>query len=62
MLGVVLTIICGMLEIRTYQLLKKLLKAGCSLERILSLNEDQGMFTILTHSQNNAYFVTLEIV
>jgi hypothetical protein len=50
-LGVVLTFICGMLEIRTYQLLNKLLRAGYAIEKNFGLNEEQGLFSILTHSQ-----------
>ncbi|HCC78019.1 MAG: hypothetical protein A2X25_00350 [Chloroflexi bacterium GWB2_49_20] len=50
-LGVVLTFICGMLEIRTYQLLNELLKGGYALEKILGLNEEQGLFSILMHAQ-----------
>jgi hypothetical protein len=50
-LGVVLTFICGMLEIRTYQLLMKLLKGGYEIEKILGLNEQQGVFSILMQAQ-----------
>lgn len=50
-LGVVLTFICGMLEIRTLQLLMKLVKAGYALEKTLGLGENQGAFSVLTHSQ-----------
>lgn len=50
-LGVVLTLICGMLEIRTYQLLNKLLKGGYALEKIMGLNEEQGLFSILMQNQ-----------
>jgi hypothetical protein len=50
-LGVVLTFICGMLEIRTYQLLTKLLKDGYALEKKLGLNEEQGLFSILMQNQ-----------
>ena len=50
-LGAVVTFICGMLEIRTYQLLNKLLKGGFALEKTLGLNEDQGVFSILMHTQ-----------
>lgn len=50
-LGIVLTFICGMLEIRTLQLLYKLLDAGYAIERKLGLSEDQGVFSILTRSQ-----------
>lgn len=51
MLGIVLTFICGMLEIRTLQLLYKLLDAGVAIEKKLGLSEDQGVFSVLTHSQ-----------
>jgi hypothetical protein len=50
-LGVILTFICGMLEIRTLQLLMKLLKGGYAIEKLLGLNEEQGVFSILTHAQ-----------
>lgn len=50
-LGLVLTFICGMLEIRTFQLLNKLLKGGYALEKILGLDEDQGLFSILMRAQ-----------
>ena len=50
-LGLILTFICGMLELRTLQLLMKLLKAGYSIEKTLGLGEDQGVFSVLTHSQ-----------
>ncbi|MBI5932568.1 MAG: hypothetical protein HY867_02580 [Chloroflexi bacterium] len=50
-LGIVLTFICGMLEIRTFQLLNKLLKGGYEIEKILGLNEEQGMFSILMQTQ-----------
>ncbi|MBE7436582.1 MAG: hypothetical protein HS100_21885 [Anaerolineales bacterium] len=50
-LGLILTFICGMLELRTLQLLMKLLKAGYTLEKTMGLGEDQGVFSVLTHSQ-----------
>lgn len=50
-LGIMLTFICGMLEIRNYQLLNKLLKAGYALEKNLGLNEEQGFFSVLMHAQ-----------
>lgn len=50
-LGIVLTFICGMLEIRTFQLLNKLLKGGYALEKVFGLHEDQGIFSILMHNQ-----------
>ena len=50
-LGVVLTFICGMLEIRTFQLLNKLLEGGYEIEKILGLNEEQGVFSILMQTQ-----------
>lgn len=50
-LGIVLTLICGMLEIRTYQLLKKLLKAGYGLEKTMGLGAEQGVFSVLMQSQ-----------
>ena len=50
-LGVVLTFICGMLEIRTFQLLNKLLEGGYEIEKILGINEGQGVFSILMHTQ-----------
>ncbi|MCE7859565.1 MAG: hypothetical protein DYG86_07235 [Chloroflexi bacterium CFX2] len=40
-LGLILTFICGMLELRTLQLLMK----------TMGLGEDQGVFSVLTHSQ-----------
>lgn len=57
-LGIVLTLICGMLEIRTYQLLNELLKGGYALEKILGLNEEQGLFSILMHNQIVPRFVS----
>lgn len=57
-LGIVLTFICGMLEIRTYQLLDKLLKEGYALEKIFGLNEEQGLFSILTHNQIVPRFIS----
>jgi hypothetical protein len=50
-LGIVLTFICGMLEIRTFQLLNKLLKGGYEIEKILGVNEGQGVFSILMQNQ-----------
>jgi hypothetical protein len=50
-LGIILTFICGMLELRTLQLLMKLLKSGYALEKTMELGEDQGVFSVLTHSQ-----------
>ncbi len=50
-LGIVLTFICGMLEIRTFQLLNKLLKGGYEIEKIFGVNEGQGVFSILTQNQ-----------
>lgn len=50
-LGLVLTFICGMLEMRTFQLLNKLLKGGYKLEKIFGLKEDQGLFSILMQNQ-----------
>jgi hypothetical protein len=50
-LGLILTFICGMLELRTLQLLMRLLKAGYELEKTMALGEDQGVFSVLTHSQ-----------
>ncbi len=50
-LGIILTFICGMLEIRTFQLLNKLLKGGYELEKTFGLKEDQGMFSILMQNQ-----------
>ncbi len=50
-LGIILTFICGMLEIRNLQLLMKLLKSGYEIEKILGLNEEQGVFSILMQSQ-----------
>jgi hypothetical protein len=50
-LGVILTFICGMLEIRTLQLLMKLLKGGYEIERIFGLTEEQGVFSILMQAQ-----------
>lgn len=57
-LGVVLTFICGMLEIRTYQLLKKLLKEGYALEKIFGFNEEQGIFSILMQNQIVPRFIS----
>jgi len=50
-LGIVLTFICGMLEIRTYQLLKKLLNAGYELEKTMGLDAEQGVFSVSMQSQ-----------
>jgi hypothetical protein len=50
-LGLILTFICGMLELRTLQLLMRLLKAGYALEKIMELGEDQGVFSVLMQSQ-----------
>ena len=50
-LGMILTFICGMLEIRTFQLLNKLLKGGYELEKMFGLKEDQGVFSILMQNQ-----------
>lgn len=50
-LGLILTFICGMLELRTLQLLMKLLKAGYALEKTMGLGADQGVFSVLMQSQ-----------
>ena len=50
-LGIILTFICGMLEIRTFQLLNKLLKGEFELENIFGLEEDHGLFSILMQNQ-----------
>ena len=50
-LGIILTFICGMLEIRTLQLLMKLLKGGYEIEKLLGLTEEQGVFSILMQAQ-----------
>lgn len=50
-LGLVLTFICGMLEIRTFQLLNKLLQGGYELEKVFGLKENQGLFSILMQTQ-----------
>ncbi|MBN8654235.1 MAG: hypothetical protein J0M11_00760 [Anaerolineae bacterium] len=50
-LGLILTFICGMLELRTLQLLMKLLKAGYMLEKAMELGADQGVFSVLMQSQ-----------
>lgn len=50
-LGIVLTFICGMLEIRTFQLLNRLAEGGYGIEKDLGLNEEQGVFSILRHNQ-----------
>ncbi len=57
-LGVVLTFICGMLEIRTFQLLNKLLQGGYEIEKNLRLKEDQGLFSILMQNQIVPRFVS----
>lgn len=57
-LGLVLTFICGMLEIRTFQLLMKLLKGGYELEKVFGLKEDQGMFSILMQNQLAPRFIS----
>jgi hypothetical protein len=51
LLGIILTFICGMLEIRTFQLLNKLLKGGYELEKVFGLKGDQGVFSILMQNQ-----------
>lgn len=56
-LGLILTFICGMLELRTLQLLMKLLKAGYALEKTMGLGEEQGVFSVLTHSQIVPWFL-----
>jgi hypothetical protein len=50
-LGLILTFICGMLELRTLQLLMRLLKAGYELEKTMGLGADQGVFSVLMQSQ-----------
>lgn len=50
-LGIILTFICGMLEIRTFQLLNKLLKGGFELEKAFGFKENQGVFSILMQNQ-----------
>lgn len=55
-LGIILTFICGMLEIRTFQLLNELLKGGYELEKTFGLKEDQGMFSILMQNQMDPRF------
>jgi hypothetical protein len=50
-LGLILTFICGMLELRTLQLLMKLLKAGYALEKTMGLGANQGVFSVLMQSQ-----------
>ena len=50
-LGIILTFVCGMLEIRTFQLLNKLLKGGYKLEKVFGFKEDQGFFSILMQNQ-----------
>ena len=57
-LGIILTFICGMLEIRTFQLLNRLLKGGYELEKTLGLEEDQGVFSILMQNQIVPWFVS----
>ncbi len=56
-LGVILTFICGMLELRTLQLLMKLLKAGYALEKTMGLGIDQGVFSVLMQSQIVPWFL-----
>lgn len=56
-LGIILTSICGMLEIRTFQLLNELLKGGYELEKTFGLNEDQGVFSILMQNQIDPRFI-----
>lgn len=46
-LGMFLAIICLILEVRTYQLLKNLGDRGIKLEEYLGLNEDQGFFYLM---------------
>jgi hypothetical protein len=48
-LGLILTAICWLLEVRTYQLLENLGVRGNDLEKSLGLNEDQGFFSIMAH-------------
>ena len=43
-LGVVLTFICGMLEIRTFQLLNKLLKGGMKSKKFLGSMKGKAYF------------------
>lgn len=57
-LGLILTFICGMLELRTLQLLMKLLKSGYALEKAMGLGEEQGVFSVLMQSQIVPKFLT----
>lgn len=57
-LGIILTFICGMLEIRTFQLLNELAKGGYRIEKTLGLKEDQGIFSILMQNQIVPRFVS----
>jgi hypothetical protein len=47
LLGMVLAIICWLLEVRTYQLLENLDERGGDLEKGFSLHDDQGFFSLI---------------
>ena len=48
-IAILLTIICWVLEVRTYHLLENLALRGLELEKLLGLHKDQGFFSLLLH-------------
>jgi len=48
-LGILVSFICWMLEVRTYQLLENLSARGERLEKSLGLKDDQGFFSLMSH-------------
>lgn len=56
-LCLVLTIICWLLEVRTYQLLKNLGKRGRKLEKILGINKDMSFFALMKNQPIGAQLI-----
>jgi len=48
-IAIVLTVICWVLEVRTYHLLENLAGRGLELEKLLGYREDQGFFSLIAY-------------
>jgi hypothetical protein len=48
-MGVLLALVCWLLEVRTYQLLENLGIRGQRLEKEMGLDESQGFFALMSH-------------
>ena len=58
-IAIVLTVICWVLEVRTYHLLENLAVRGLELEKLLGYREDQGFFSLLKYQPVRARLIPI---